>query len=680
MRFHGGTKSNIKPALDGLYYTLKKECSVSTLGDYILTNQKVVNYILKKCGKSLLPKFEESKDNTLRSIATFYTSGVMGKRKYLAVKVATSMKASKKMKRGRRAKTAITFMPNCPVPKLLTYNNLISEIKKIDIGHVYSVQETFSSFCNENTNGCYRDMREYLPRLASFYLNTKQDALKWFGQTEGIFLVAFGGDGCPFGKNESACSFLVSFLNVGKRVASSSDNFLVFGANVEETSAVVGKYVQHVCKQIIDLQGKVIEINGLHVTFCFEELPNDMKMLAMLSGELPNCATYFSSFANVSTNDYKNLKGKFGCSPSSTWKTWKYEKRIEIAKEVEKFKVSLDGNEPALAAVPRRKRITDFIKLKKSRQEFYPLLGKFIDKAHVEPLHLKNNAWAYFFKAVLKEAVAKSKLPPSCKSYSDVPESSCLAQIVKALKTDVKTGRLAKKVVKWFDETQARQGDLQYRFTGKESRLFCHHFSKLLLILRQAGDSKKQTQTVLALLFIGIRLRDCCSIMNRFMVNKNQLEKLCSSCLEYYRANALFLHTSVNPTIWTIGHVVPDHAKQVHAKYGQGLLTVTMEGREAKHIALHRLSNNTTYQHRWYEIFRHEFIMLIWLPEQHYEPCVYTPSKCVYIPPEVFDNNYCYCGLKKTDPAHKGCSLCNHEFMKLISSSVGQCKLVPGLS
>ena len=55
-----------------------------------------------------------------------------------------------------------------------------------------------------------------------------------------------------------------------------------------------------------------------------------------------------------------------------------------------------------------------------------------------------------FFKAVLKEAVAKSKLPPSCKSYSDIPDSSCLVQIVKALKTDVKAGRLAKRVAKWF--------------------------------------------------------------------------------------------------------------------------------------------------------------------------------------------------------------------------------------
>ena len=65
------------------------------------------------------------------------------------------------------------------------------------------------------------------------------------------FLLRLGGDGCPFGKNESACSFLISFLNVGKRVASSSDNFLVFGGNVEETSLTVKKYINFVCKKII---------------------------------------------------------------------------------------------------------------------------------------------------------------------------------------------------------------------------------------------------------------------------------------------------------------------------------------------------------------------------------------------------------------------------------------------
>ena len=105
----------------------------------------------------------------------------------------------------------------------------MSYIKQVDIGKVYSVEEEFSNYiqADEVVHGCFRDLRDYLPRLANLFADqTKiKEALKWFSETEGTFLVAFGGDGCPFGKNKSACSFLVSFLNVGKQVASSSDNF-----------------------------------------------------------------------------------------------------------------------------------------------------------------------------------------------------------------------------------------------------------------------------------------------------------------------------------------------------------------------------------------------------------------------------------------------------------------------
>ena len=149
---------------------------------------------------------------------------------------------------------------------------------------------------------------------------------------------------------------------------------------------------------------------------------------------------------------------------------------------------------------------------------------------------------------------------------------------------------------------------------------------------------------------------------------------------EHYRANALLLPTSVNPTIWTIGHAVPAHARQVYDKYGQGLLTVTMEGREAKHIALQKLNVNMTHQHRWAEIFRHEVILLIWLPEQHHEPCSYTPRKNVYIPQRVFnDNNYCYCGLHKAHTIDKSCSFCSDHLMTLIHK-VKEGKIVAGLS
>ena len=110
--------------------------------------------------------------------------------------------------------------------------------------------------------------------------------------------------------------------------------------------------------------------------------------------------------------------------------------------------------------------------------------------------------------------MAKSNIPATCKTFAEVPQDTCLGRVVTALKCEVKAGCLAKKVRKWFDETQGKSGDLQYRFTSKESRLFCHNFSRLLTFLRREGDSQKQQQTVLTLAYVGLRLRDVCSIIN----------------------------------------------------------------------------------------------------------------------------------------------------------------------
>ena len=572
-------------------------------------------------------------------------------------------------------------MPKCSIPKLLTYNKLASKIKEIDTGKVYHVEEQFKDYVSEDekVNGCFRDLREYLPRLAKFYLSvqTRAKTLKWFGKTEGTFLLAWGGDGCPFGKNESACSFLISFLNAGKRVVSSSDNFLVFGANCEETSLVIKKYVLAACKQMADLQGKVYEINGLSVTFSFEEIPNDMKMLAMLGGELNNAATYFSSFGNATLENCRDVKGIFGCEPSCTWNAWSYQERIKTVEAVEKFKESLSKKK--VTGKTKRSKITEFIARKKSRQEFSPLIGKLIDKAHAEPLHLKNNAWQYFFKSLLKESISKSNVG-GCKSFSEVPADSTFAKVVFALQHEVKAKRVAKKVTKWFDETQGHRADFSYRFTGKDSRLFCHNFMLLIKAMSSTSDLKAQKFRILVLAYIGLRLRDCCSLFNRFDIEEADITKLTKLAREYFRANSLFLNSQVTPTVWTIGHIVPVHTKYMYEVYGQGLLTVSMEGREAKHIALQRLSANNTFQRRWVEIFRHEFIMLVWLPEHGHEPCSNTlvTKKC--IPDRALnDPNFCYCGLEKLSYTDQYCGFCSDNLTLLIDRSVQTAKIVPGI-
>ena len=84
----------------------------------------------------------------------------------------------------------------------------------------------------------------------------------------------------------------------------------------------------------------------------------------------------------------RDLEGRFGPG-SCKWKVWDYNERVKVAKLVAKFKETLPKD---LKPKNFRSKVTSFIAAKKSRQEFEPLVDEYIDLAHVEPLHLKNNS------------------------------------------------------------------------------------------------------------------------------------------------------------------------------------------------------------------------------------------------------------------------------------------------
>ena len=119
----------------------------------------------------------------------------------------------------------------------------------------------------------------------------------------------------------------------------------------------------------------------------------------------------------------------------------------------------------------------------------------------------------------------------------------------------MKTRCLANKTKQWFNETQGTGPLLQYRFTGKDSRSFCHNVMTLIKCLTHESDSKKENQTVLVLGYLGLRLRDCVSLCNRFDITLDQIAQLSNASQEYFNLNALFMYTSVNPTVWTMGHI-----------------------------------------------------------------------------------------------------------------------------
>ena len=138
-------------------------------------------------------------------------------------------------------------------------------------------------------------------------------------------------------------SWLVSFLNVGPRVASPNDNFLLFGANYKEDHEVVVRFMEKLVADMVLIKKKVYTVMEKEVTFSFDLLPGDMKFLAFINGELSNSAKYFSSFANVCQDETSSLTGKFGETQNCKWRPWQYSQRIVIAQQVADFKSKLPG-------------------------------------------------------------------------------------------------------------------------------------------------------------------------------------------------------------------------------------------------------------------------------------------------------------------------------------------------
>ena len=87
------------------------------------------------------------------------------------------------------------------------------------------------------------------------------------------------------------------------------------------------------------------------------------------------------------------------------------------------------------------------------------------------------------FKLVLHFSIEKSKLSQNITEFSKVHvsnQSPFSRLIIYNLKTQSNRSRLAKKIMKWFDEIKGSAKSFDYRFTGQESRRFLHNFMSMI--------------------------------------------------------------------------------------------------------------------------------------------------------------------------------------------------------
>ena len=358
IKVHGGSPQQTTPAEIGLIDTVITKCNARLVAEKMVKSKKLMKEV-KKGTKKKTKSYEDSEENKIRSVAIYYSRGVMGKRKYRTI--YREMCYKRNTISGRL--NIPLSVAGCPVPRLLSYDKLMPYIKQIPIGNVFSVYNTFCEDLEpeDKCHGCYRGLEETLLTLAKYYLSDSSSyTLTWFNDEPYTFFVSLGGDGAPCGKDDTACAWLVGLLNITRGVLSSNENYLLFGANCSENSEAVKRYLKHLLAEIDIVQSKTYVLThkgqSVNVKFRIAELPNDMKMLSFITGELSNSAKYFSSFADVTKETGVLINGTFGKEKNNTWKPWKYEDRLKVARGVEKLKKQLSKDK--LAVSTKRNEVT----------------------------------------------------------------------------------------------------------------------------------------------------------------------------------------------------------------------------------------------------------------------------------------------------------------------------------
>ena len=126
-KIHGCKAATNQSSMFGLIDALSVKFKKTELATQISKNDKLCNKVFPVIYNNKVAEFEVCNDNVVRSVAMYFSKGVMGKAKYKSVYKILSMKKDKKDQQWHRLKVA-----SCNIPRLLPYNKLMPFVKGID--------------------------------------------------------------------------------------------------------------------------------------------------------------------------------------------------------------------------------------------------------------------------------------------------------------------------------------------------------------------------------------------------------------------------------------------------------------------------------------------------------------------------------------------------------------------
>lgn len=154
---------------------------------------------------SLVQSIVNSQANKIKSMRVLYESELLGMRKYTSIRNGPDVLNESGGKRRKNQKAEI--LAGVEVPKIFPF----SFLKTIDVGQLRDLQTLATELFTECVSGIYRPLKSYLLKLANLYMDLHKQIpmLHWFHGEEGLFWVAIGAEGAPFGKDDCATGKLV---------------------------------------------------------------------------------------------------------------------------------------------------------------------------------------------------------------------------------------------------------------------------------------------------------------------------------------------------------------------------------------------------------------------------------------------------------------------------------------
>ena len=439
-------------------------------------------------------------------------------------------------------------------------------------------------------------------------------SLIWFKNNENHFVVEFSDDGAPESKETTMSIGSLTLWNLGNKVRSREYHYPLHTISTSEKDIICSNlWMQHT-EEMALIENNVLHMNGDKVTVEFQP-SSDQAWQVWANNVLPNSATYPSPFANVHKGDLQKIGGSIGPNKENTWQPPTIASRKQELEALTNFRKTLPKN---MSTETQHKKELEYMANNGIRQLGEPRVGIFADRQRPEPMHLEINNWQHMLDLLYKEAVRRN-------CFDD------FIDILRSPQTKPKNGKvgcglkfLSSQIVEHFSKESQRMKKLQIRIIGAQAIALARYSYRLVdtLILKEEGPAQEIKR--LALAKMCQYLRDIGMEINKVYVETSYVEQVNELCQTYFNMFALFFPESCQITVWTLGYVVPYHARILYNQYEIGYGILTMQGKEAKHSSIKqelRYGTNRSLSEdkngKWFQIMRSSYIRTFYLP-YHY--------------------------------------------------------------